>query len=443
MRSKKRRKFWLSPLRLLVILLAVQVVCLFLWGLTWPGQAPIDLSFVVPQDEVRPWQTVIADFEASHPHIRVHLVTDPERTYTTDQRKAIYTADFQTEVAQYDLVYMDIVWTPQFADRLVDLMSLVKRDQLDLSGFLPSELDVGVQGDSLYRLPMRSDIGVLYYRRDLLAQAGLTLPSTLAELDQVVRTLKQSSGENLGYLWQGRSYEGLVSNAVEVMSGFNAIWIDPVSGDVGLDTPATMQAIQLLQGLIQQGISPLIVTDYTERSSLDAFKQGQAVFLRGWPYFWTDMEQQGWQDKVAIALPFSFTTNPGKGCRGGWGFGIPQNATHPEEAWEAIKYFTSEIAQEQFVLASGFLPSRRSLFQNPEIAAKYPQMPQMLEFLEQSSVFRPSLSQYDAASEILQTALGEILRGQRSVQAAMQQAQKETEALVNSEFGVGTSEFES
>ena len=409
----------------------VQLLCLLLWGVTWPRQAPIELSFVVPQDEVTPWQTVVTGFEKAHPDIQIRLVTDPERTYTTDQRKAIYTADFQTEVAQYDLVYMDIVWIPQFVNQLVDLMPLVNRDRLDLTGFLPSELAVGRQGESLYRLPMRSDIGVLYYREDLLDQAELILPTTLTELAVAVSTLQQSSEADLGYLWQGRSYEGLIANVVEIMSGFGTSWLDPVTGEVGLNKPATIQAIQLLRDLIQQGISPPIVTDYTELTSLNAFKQGQAAFLRGWPYFWTEMEPLGWEDKVAIALPFSFTSNPGMGCRGGWGFGISQNAAHPEEAWEAIKYFTSETAQAEFVLASGFLPSRRSLFQNPEIVDRYPKMPQMLEFLEQSSVFRPSIQQYEAASEILQAALGKILRGQQSVEAAMQQAQAETEALMS------------
>ncbi|MEO1299876.1 MAG: extracellular solute-binding protein, partial [Cyanobacteria bacterium J06636_16] len=351
-------------------------------------------------------------------------------TYTTDQRKAIYTADFQTEVAQYDLVYMDTVWTSQFANQLVDLMPLVKQDQVDLAGFLPSELPDKPQINGLYRLPMRSDVGVLYYRKDLLDQSALSLPSTLTDLDQIVNTLKRTSDVSFGYLWQGRSYEGLVANVYEVMSSFGATWIDPESQQVGLDTPSTIRAIQLLRDLIQQGISPLIVTDYTEQSSLEVFKQGQAVFLRGWPYFWTEMAQQGWDERVAIALPFSFTDNPGVGCRGGWGFGISQNAAHPDAAWEAIKYFTSEAAQKRFVLASGFLPSRRSLFQDADIIEQYPMMPQMLEFLEHSSVFRPSIPQYDAASEILQTALGKILRGQQSAAAALKQAQEETEVLL-------------
>lgn len=414
------------------------MVCLLLWGLTWP----VELSFVVPPDEFDHWQRIIAGFEADHPRIRITPVTED---YTTDERKAIYTADFQTEVAQYDLVYMDIIWTPEFANELVDLRPWVERDRLDLTGFLPSELAAGSVNDTLYRLPMRADVGVLYYRQDWVTQANQALgqpasalPATPNDLINLTNKMREQSSQiDSGYLWQGRSYEGLIAGFVEVMHGFGATWIKADDADqtipqVGIDESATITAAQLLQNLIEQGISPLIVTDYTERASLNAFLQGQAAFLRGWPYFWSEIQRTYPNDQVAIALPFSFTDKPSVGCRGGWGFGIPQNAAHQKEAWEAIQYFMSEAVQKDFVLASGFLPSRQSLFRDPDIVANYPQMPQMLDYLEQSSVFRPAIAQYSAASEILQTALGQILRNQQSATSALQQAQTETEALLRS-----------
>lgn len=408
----------------LLLMLVVQVLCLWLWKLTWPQATTIDLSFVVPQVEVQPWETVIAGFEKSHPHIRIHLVTDRDTDYTTDQRKAIYTADFQANVAQYDLVYMDMVWPFQFAASLRDLTPYVDRDQMALSGFLPSELEAGQLDGRLYRIPMRSGIGLLYYRKDLLAQ----VPKTFTELSQVVDTLKPS----IGYVWQGNRYEGLVVNFVEVLGGLGGTWITPETGQVGLDTPMAIKAATLLQQLVEQGISPDEVITYTEQDSQQQFRAGQTVFLRGWSSFWAKLQKSKLAGKVAIAPPFSFTDRPGTGCRGGWGFGIPQNSAHPDEAWEAIQYLTSETAQKQFVLASGFLPSRSALFQDPDILTEHPHMPKMLDYLENASVFRPSIQEYGAASEILQSALSDILRGQQPVESAMQQAQIETEKVLKS-----------
>ncbi|MBT9315078.1 ABC transporter substrate-binding protein [Leptothoe spongobia] len=428
MRSRSWQRRWFDPLKFLMLLLAAQIIGLLLWGLTWPQSPPVELSFVVPQDEVQPWQTVIAKFEKSHPDIQIQLVTDPDLDYTTDQRKAIYTADFQFPRAQYDLVYMDIMWPLQFTESLQDLTPYVEEDNMSLSGFLASELSAGELDGTLYRIPMRADVGLLYYRQDLLQQRGVSLPKTLPELTQAVRLLQPS----IGYLWQGSRYEGLVANFVEVLAGFGASWIDPETGKVELDTPMAIEAATLLQDLIQKGISPDEVRTYIEQDSLQRFLEGQTIFLRGWPYFWNQIQNSDLNGKVEIELPFAFTNDPGIGCRGGWGFGIPQNSAHPEEAWEAIKYLTSETAQREFVLASGFLPSRTILFQDPDIVKKYPHMPQMLEYLESSSVFRPVIKDYEAASKILQSALSDILRGQQSVKAAMKQAQTETEDLLQS-----------
>ena len=424
MQSPIRR--WPKPLKLLLLALVAQLLCLLLWGLPWPKSPPVKLSFVIPQDEVQPWKTVVAEFEKSHPHIRIRLVSDPDADFTTDQRKASYTADFQAATAQNDLVYMDVVWPLQFAEHLQDLTPYIEKDALDLSGFLASEVAAGQSGDSLYRLPMRADVGVLYYRQDLLKQARLTLPETLADLLQVVRALQADTG----YVWQGSRYEGLVANFVEVLGGLGATWIEPATQQVGLDTPMAIEAATLLQQLIAQDISPDEVITYTEQDALERFLEGQTIFLRGWPYFWVELQRSDLAGKVAIARPFSFSDSLGTGCRGGWGFGIPKNAAHPDEAWEAIKYFTSAAAQKQFVLASGFLPSRADLFQDPDIVAQYPQMPQLLDFLENSSVFRPIIKEYGAVSEKLQTALGDILSGQQSPKAAMTWAQTETEKLL-------------
>ena len=397
------------------------------WGLTWPTSPPIRLSFVVPQDEIGPWQIVTAGFEKDHPSIQINLVTDLETGYTTDQREAIYTADFQANVAQYDLVYMDIVWPLQFADRLQDLTSYIQRDALDLSGFLPAEVAAGESAGGLYRLPMRADVGVLYYRQDLLTQARMSLPTTLDELAQTIRSVQPETG----YLWQGARYEGLVANFIEIMEGLGATWIDSTTKRVGLNTSTAVEAATLLTQLIQEDISPDEVITHTEQDGLQRFLQGETLFLRGWPYFWEEIQRSELAGKVAIALPFSFSDTPGKGCRGGWGFGIAKNAAHPDEAWEAVKYFTSEAAQKQFVLTSGFLPSRSRLFQDPDIVAKYPQMPQLLDYLNNSSIFRPFIKEYGPASEILQTALGDILSGQQTAEAAMAWAQTETERLLN------------
>ena len=419
----KYKSFYLLSLTLIATLLIsyLTVAC--------QQTIPIELSFLIPEEEMTAWETVIVDFEAGHPNIKIRADTSDISgiDYTTDQRKGRYLADLQAKTATHDLVYMDTVWTSQFIPYLKDINPWIKRDKLDTDDFLDYELSTGREEDGLYRIPMNVNMGILYYRKDILEDMNLSIPFTLEELRQSVSTAKQLSKIEFGYLWQGASYEGLIVNFLEVMHNFGGVWIDLDMKKIGLEDPESIQSAKLLRQLIEEDISPSSVTSHVERSSFEKFMEGKTLFLRSWPSFWSEIQRREWDDKVGITRPFSFTDIPGNGCLGGWGFGIPKSAKHPNEAWEAIKYFTSAEAQEKFILTYSFLPSRKSIYQSPKIASKYPFMPEMLNYLEKSSVLRPSLKKYDVVSEILQTALGSILNGEESAEVALRKAQSDTE----------------
>jgi multiple sugar transport system substrate-binding protein len=120
----------------------------------------------------------------------------------------------------------------------------------------------------------------------------------------------------------------------------------------------------------------------------------------------------------------------GGACLGGWGMGISKTSKHPEEAWKAIQYFTSKEAQQRFTLETGNISSRRDLFADPQIVAKYPHYRQLQKVVE-SAVLRPSISQYAQASDILQRYLNATLSNpQLSAEKAMQSAAKETRSLL-------------
>ncbi len=58
----------------------------------------------------------------------------------------------------------------------------------------------------LYRWPLTSDMGLLYYRTDLMDRP----PETPEDLVSVSQSLQKDQKVEWGYVWQGRQYEGLV-----------------------------------------------------------------------------------------------------------------------------------------------------------------------------------------------------------------------------------------
>ncbi len=391
-------------------------------------QGPVTLTVLMHVPEAMQWTPLIKEFEAKNPDIQINLIEGPNRT---DTEEDLYTTAFLLGDSPYDLVYMDVIWSSKFAAAgwLRDLSDRVS--EAELAKFLPADVETGRYEGGLYRIPFRSDVGILYYREDLL-QARYQPPETFAELMQISQALQKQDAVLWGYVWQGRQDEGVVATFVEVLEGYGGFWINPETLEVGLDQPAAVQAIAFLLNTIQQGISPPGVTVYGTDETLRLFQSGQAMFLRSWPYVWplVNAPDSPVRGKIAIKPMVHALGHNSGACLGGWGLGISKTTKHPEEAWRAIQFFTSAEAQRQFILETGYVPRRRELFHDPQIVAKYHHYPQLLEVVEKA-VLRPPVSQYDQASDTLQRYLSAALTERLSPQQAMQAAAEETRRILS------------
>ena len=397
------------------------------------SQQPTRLTVLFLALEIPQWQPIVDDFEAQNPDIKLEMVEGPNATNLIED---LYTSSFLLGGSPYDLVYMDVVWLPKFAAAgwLMDLSDRVT--DAELSDFLDADVAGSRYQDGLYRLPVRSDAGMLYYRTDILEKLGAPPPETFQELVDLSKAAQEQDLANWGYLWQGKQYEGLSAMFVEVLEGYGGFWVNPETLDVGLDAPEAIEAVQFLKDTITQGISPPGVTTYQEDEARRLFQSGGAVFMRNWPYAYRlgnepDSSVRGkFNIKPMVHAP-GFASGA---CLGGWGLGIATSSKHPDAAWRLIQYIASEAAQRKFVLESGYVPSRKALFTDPQIVEKFNFYPDLYKVL-QTAVLRPPIAQYAQASDILQRYLSAALTGRNSPEDAMKAAADETRRLLGRTAG--------
>jgi multiple sugar transport system substrate-binding protein len=392
------------------------------------AEQPVTLSLLMIATEIPMWKPLVQQFERQHPDIRLQLVEGPT---SPDLLEDLSTSAFLLGDSPYDLVYMDVTWTPKFAAAgwLMDLRDRIS--PTELADFLSADVIAGRYRDGLYRIPMRSDIGVLYYRQDLLQQAGYQPPQTFAELVQIGRALQQQGKATWGYLWQGRQYEGTAAMFVEVLQGFGGTWIDSTTQTIGLDRPEAIQAVEFLVGTIDQQLSPPGVITYREEDGRYLFQAGDSVFLRSWPYVWALANKPDSRISGKFGLmPMVHNPNATSGaCKEGWGLGIASTTKHPEQAWQAIQFLTNAESQRQIALTGGYMPTRTALFTEKAIVAQYPHFPQLLE-IAQNAVLRPPTPQYAQASGILQRYLSAAFTKRLTPEQAMRAAAQETRQLL-------------
>lgn len=393
------------------------------------------LAVMLPPSERPFWGPVARAFERDHPGVRVELVEGPQ---STDLRENVYTAALLAGDSTFDLVYMDVVWTPKFAAAgwLIALdQHLPREEQLH---FLPAALAAGKYQDRLYRAPVRTDVGLLYYRRDRLADAGLMPPRSFTDLTEAARALQSPRGV-WGFVWQGKQYEGLVCAFLEVLHGHGGFWVDPATHAVGLDRPEAVAALSYLTGCLREDpISPPGVATYQEEESRRLFQDGRVIFLRNWPYVWRLAQSNDSPVRGRIGV-LPMVHGPGgrsAGTLGGWGLGVSKFSRRPDLAVEFIRAATSLEGQRALCGPTGYAPARIECYEDAELLAANPFLTE-LRRLHENAVARPAIARYALASDILQRHLSAALSGSVDPQHAMRAAARETRAMLGGPPGDG------
>ena len=381
----------------------------------------------MPASERQVWAPLAEAFEDSG-GTPVRLVEGPN---STDLRENLYTAALLARDSSFDLVLMDVTWTPKFAAAgwLLPLDGSFDRDEL--AAFLPQALDAGRYDGRLYRLPTRTDVGVLYYRRDLLEQAGEPPPRTFADLERTARAL-QDPPHRWGFVWQGSQYEGLICAFLEVLRGHGGYWVSGETREVGLELPAAVEALEFLRSSrLGQPISPPGVTTYKEEESRRIFQEGRAVFLRNWPYVWRLAQAAGspLAGRVGVQAVVSRSGAPGAGSLGGWGLGVSRYSENPDAAVAFIRHAGSLAGQRILCRTSGYVPSRREAFEDPLLLSANPFL-ETLRPIHDSAAPRPALPRYALASDILQRRVSAALAGLATTREALAAAARETRLLL-------------
>jgi len=389
-----------------------------------PGAARAELSVLMDADVNGDWHAFIREFETQNPGVHVNYVEGPSET---NAREDLYVTSLLGGEAVYDLIYADVVWVPKFAAAgwLEDVTDRWPAERWN--EFIPGALEGGKYKGRIYRVPQHIDVGMFFYRRDLLEAAHEPPPETFDDLVRVAQKL-QHPEQLWGYVWQGKQYEGLICDFMEVLTGFSGFWINADTNEVGLDRPEAVRALQWMRDTIRRTrISPPGTTAYTEEESRLIFQGGRAIFLRNWPFVWITSQQPGSAviGKVGIKPMPAMPNGHPAATLGGWGMSIAKNSRHKDEAWKFCEY-VSALPQVMRVQAHrGSPPAIRAFYENSNDPA-WRDIYQVME----TAVVRPRIPQYAQASDILQRYVSATLTERMTPADAMKAAAKETRLLL-------------
>jgi multiple sugar transport system substrate-binding protein len=344
-------------------------------------------------------------------------------------------AELQSGQSNVDVIGGDVIWPAQFAANgwILDLSDRftggMQQDYLE--GPLGSVLYDG----KVWGVPWFTDAGMFYYRTDLLEEAGFSEPpGTWDEMKEISARVVQDGGARYGYVFQGSQDEGGVVDALEHVWNSGG---DVLDGErVIINSPEAEQGLSLRRSMIVDGIAPQASGDYTTQESQVVFTNGDAVFMRNWPFVYgllSDPEtSQVKPEQVDIApLPVASEADQSFSGLGGWNFMV--NAASEDkldQIWTFIEYMSAPEQQRTFALESARLPTLTGLYEDQEVLEKLPVADLGRESLENARP-RPVSPFYSDMSLAMAEQFNAALKGEVPVGQALENLQEELQNIVD------------
>ena len=379
---------------------------------------------------VDPIPGLIAQFERSHPGIRVKAESLP---WSSDEQRQFLVINLEGGRPGFDVMMLDCIWVPEFARAgwLLDLTPYVSRDEL--GAHFPSAVEAATYAGRAWALPWMMNVGLLYYRTDLLAKYGFAPPATYEEMTRQIRRVRAGEGDPklAGYLWQGKQYEGLVVNVLEGLwaAGTRVLGED---GRIFPEPERAEEVLAFLRRLIETGLSPAWVTAADEEITRRAFGNGEAIFLRSWPYAADlfELPDSPVRGKVGIArLPRHASGREGWGSTGGAHLGVSRGTRPPAEAVALARFLTGERAQRAMTETGAVKPTLPALYHDPGLVRRFPTLPQIHDLILAGRP-RPVTPYYVMISTTLQPELSAALVGVKTPAQSVTDARRRLEFLL-------------
>ena len=292
---------------------------------------------------------------------QVKVVNTPQ---SANERLAMYQMLLREKHDTVDVFQIDVIWPGILHKYLVDLSQYA----IDTSIYFDGLVKNNTVNDRLIALPWYVDVGLLYYRKDLLQKYNRDVPETWEEMRLTAEHIQKEEQRNApdfwGYVWQGDDYEGLTCNVVEWLVSHDAGNIVEADGKITLANNQAVSAFNEARSWMGR-ISPADVLDYREEDVRGSFQSGKALFMRNWPYAWNLLNDSDLKGKVGVTvLPGSQKGKP-SGALGGWQLAVTKASKHPELAVDLVLYLAGE--REQRLRAQhGYLPSIAALYEQVE-----------------------------------------------------------------------------
>ena len=367
---------------------------------------------------------LLRDFEREHPGIRVELQQIP---WTAAHEKLLtaFAAEGLPDVCQ-----LGNTWIAEFAtlDALEPVQGRVDASTvIDQDDYFPGIWATNVVDGVLRGVPWYVDTRLLFYRKDLLAEAGVEAPPrTWAEWERAMEAIVRAGPP-------GRHAVLLPLNEFEPQLSFALQTGDPLlredNGRGNFSGPGFRKALAFYAGIFEHGWAPRV--SETQISNVwDEFFRGSYAFYLSGPWNIREFRRRQPPELAGAwgTMPLPGPDGPGAGIAGGTSLVLLRSSPNKDAAWRLVEYLSRPEVQQRFHALSGDLPPRRSAWEHPDLAGDE----LALAFRDQLERVRPTpqVLEWERIAQEMRLATERVVRGGQSQDAAVRELDARVDAIL-------------
>ena len=358
-----------------------------------------------------------------NPDVKVSVLDTPDMV---EDRRGLYLQFFESRSSEVDIYQIDVIWPGDMAEHFVDLYDFGAEEVIDQH--FPAIVENNTVDGKLIGIPWFTDAGLLYYRTDLLEKYDLDVPNTWTELEEAAQIIKDGEREEgnrdfQGFVWQGGPYEGMVCNALEWIDSAGGGTIISPEGEITINNDQAAEIISQAAGWVGT-ISPTGILSYAEEDSRAVWQNGNAAFMRNWPYAYSLSrgEDSPIRDDFAVTtLPAVEGHDPAH-TLGGWQLAVSKYSDNPEIAADVALFLAGYESQLMRATDGSMNPTIAELYEHEAVLEANPFFGDLYDVFV-NAVARPSTisaPRYAEVSDAFVSEIHPVLSGDADVYEALE-----------------------
>jgi multiple sugar transport system substrate-binding protein len=375
-----------------------------------------------------------------------------QRAFSIDRLRDEALRNAERTASRYDIVAVDLPWLGEFVEKgvLLPLDEVIDVARLDPADFHTAGWQATHWGGRPYCVPAQTTPELLFYRKDMFAEAGLEPPGSTDALLAAARALHDPVRGVHGIAWNAARGTALGHTVLMTLADFGqpALDLPPIAGGYDcaglssgdhrptIDTDAGLAAAEFLLELLAYSPPDILSMSWYER--IRPYAAGSVAMAYGYtllaPYFELDPASPACGQTGFLPHPPGPAGTPVAPV-GGYALGLPANLA-PERraaAAEALAVFTSPEAQKLFVQNGSRTNPRYSVGADPEVRRISPifEAVEAMSWRDELQFWpRPPVPQITEIIRICGEEFHDMLRGLQSPRETLRKAQSRADALL-------------